>query len=123
MLPSRLASPLVRLFLVTVAPQQSLPPLHRTMYISTSDANGQPTKKPHKSLAYSTPFSVQPLPSTPLLASWLDRLGVSQAESVTFIADGATWIWDRFDWVVATLQLPKAKVQYAMALSMQVFDF
>ena len=61
--------------------------------------------------------------SAELLASWLYRLGVSQAESVTLIADGATWIWDRFDWVVATLQLPKAKVQYAMALSMQVFDF
>jgi hypothetical protein len=49
-----------------------------------------------------------------LLAAWLYRLGVSQAESVTFIADGATWIWDRFDWVVETLKLPKAKVQYVL---------
>ena len=48
-----------------VAPQQSLPPLHRTRHLITSDANGQPTKKPHMSLAYSTPFAVQPLPSTP----------------------------------------------------------
>ena len=49
-----------------------------------------------------------------LLATWLHRLGVAQAESVTFIADGAPWIWDRFDWVVETLKLPSAKVQYVL---------
>jgi hypothetical protein len=49
-----------------------------------------------------------------LLATWLYRLGVSDAESVTFIADGAPWIWDRFDWVVTTLKLPRAKVQYVL---------
>jgi hypothetical protein len=49
-----------------------------------------------------------------LLVTWLYRLGVSQAESVTFIADGAPWIWDRFDWVVETLKLPSKKVQYVL---------
>jgi hypothetical protein len=49
-----------------------------------------------------------------LLATWLCRLGISQAQSITFIADGAPWIWDRFDWVVEVLQLPKTKVQYVL---------
>ena len=51
------------------------------------------------------------------VTTWLHRLGVSHAESVTFIADGAPWIWDRFDWVVETLKLPKSKVQYVLDFS------
>jgi hypothetical protein len=39
-----------------------------------------------------------------LLAAKLYHLGISQAESVTFIADGAPWIWDRFDWLVDVLK-------------------
>jgi hypothetical protein len=46
-----------------------------------------------------------------LLAAKLYHLGISQAECITFIADGAPWIWDRFDWLVEVLKLPKAKVQ------------
>ena len=49
-----------------------------------------------------------------MLAAWLFRLGIAQAASVTFIADGAPWIWDRFDWVVEQLKLPKAKVEYVL---------
>jgi hypothetical protein len=49
-----------------------------------------------------------------LLVSWLYRLGISQAESLTFIADGAPWIWDRFDWVVEVLKLPSSKIQYVL---------
>jgi hypothetical protein len=49
-----------------------------------------------------------------LLAAWLYRLGIFQADSITFIADGAPWIWDRFDWVVEILHLPKGKVQYVL---------
>jgi hypothetical protein len=49
-----------------------------------------------------------------LLAAWLDRLGISHAASVTWIADGAPWIWDRFDWIVETLELPKSKIQYIL---------
>jgi hypothetical protein len=49
-----------------------------------------------------------------LLAAKLYHLGISQAESVTFIADGAPWICDRFDWLVEMLKLPKEKVQYVL---------
>jgi hypothetical protein len=49
-----------------------------------------------------------------LLAAKLYHLGISQAESVTFIADGAPWIWDRFDWIVDVLKLPKSKVQHVL---------
>jgi hypothetical protein len=49
-----------------------------------------------------------------LLACRLYHLGISQAESVTFLADGAPWIWDRFDWLVETLKLPKTKVHYVL---------
>jgi len=49
-----------------------------------------------------------------LLAAKLYHLGISNAESVTFIADGAPWIWDRFDWIVEVLKLPQTKVQYVL---------
>jgi hypothetical protein len=49
-----------------------------------------------------------------LLAAKLYHLGISQAESVTFVADGAPWIWDRFDWIVEVLKLPKTKVQWVL---------
>jgi hypothetical protein len=49
-----------------------------------------------------------------LLAAKLYHLGISQAESVTFVADGAPWIWDRFDWLVEVLKLPEEKVQYVL---------
>ena len=34
-----------------------------------------------------------------LLAFHLHRLGAAQAEVVTFVADGAPWVWERLDWV------------------------
>jgi hypothetical protein len=34
-----------------------------------------------------------------LLAFHLHRLGASEAKMVTFVSDGAPWIWDRLDWV------------------------
>ena len=83
----------------------------KLLIIYTVDEHG---KKEKQSRVWMDGTFQGPDHSAELLASWLDRLGVSQAESVTFIADGATWIWDRFDWVVATLQLPKAKVQYVL---------
>jgi hypothetical protein len=49
-----------------------------------------------------------------LLAAWLYRLGISHAASITFIADGAPWICDRFDWIVEKLGLPRSKVQYVL---------
>ncbi|MDR1493917.1 MAG: hypothetical protein LBT05_14545 [Planctomycetaceae bacterium] len=49
-----------------------------------------------------------------LLAMQLFRLGIDKAASVTFIADGAVWIWDRFDWLVEELLLPKDKVFFVL---------
>jgi len=49
-----------------------------------------------------------------LLAAKLYHLGISEATSVTFVADGAPWIWDRFDWLVEVLKLPEAKIQYVL---------
>ena len=40
-----------------------------------------------------------------LIAMHLQRLGAGEAQSITFVADGATWIWDRIDAIVA-----KAKI-------------
>jgi hypothetical protein len=34
-----------------------------------------------------------------LLAFHLHRLGAGKAEVVTFVADGAPWVWERLDWV------------------------
>jgi hypothetical protein len=34
-----------------------------------------------------------------LLAFHLHRLGAGRAEVVTFVADGAPWVWERLDWV------------------------
>jgi hypothetical protein len=49
-----------------------------------------------------------------LLAMWLFYLGVSGASSVTFVADGAVWIWERFSWLVQELSLPPEKVFFVL---------
>ena len=36
-----------------------------------------------------------------LVAMHLHRLGAAQAESITFVSDGATWIWDRIAMIVS----------------------
>src|SRR3954468_7402590 len=33
-----------------------------------------------------------------LLAMHLHRLGAARAKSITFVSDGARWIWNRLDW-------------------------
>jgi len=43
-----------------------------------------------------------------LVAMHLHRLGAAQAISVTFVSDGAVWIWDRIDQIVAQAGIPKA---------------
>jgi hypothetical protein len=45
-----------------------------------------------------------------LVAFHLHRLGAAQAKLVTFVADGAPWIWARLDWVIARVQLEPARV-------------
>lgn len=45
-----------------------------------------------------------------LVAFHLHRLGAAQAQVVTFVADGAPWIWKRLDWVVAQVKLDPYRV-------------
>jgi hypothetical protein len=45
-----------------------------------------------------------------LVAFHLHRLGAAQANVVTFVADGAPWIWKRLDWVVAQVRLDPWRV-------------
>jgi hypothetical protein len=51
-----------------------------------------------------------------LLAFHLHRLGVSQAEEVVFVADGAPWFWDRLDWV-------ERRVGLAVGRAVRVLDW
>ena len=45
-----------------------------------------------------------------LVAFHLHRLGAAKAKVVTFVADGAPWIWTRLDWVIAQVKLEPARV-------------
>jgi hypothetical protein len=45
-----------------------------------------------------------------LVAFHLHRMGAAQANVVTFVADGAPWIWKRLDWVVAQVKLDPYRV-------------
>jgi hypothetical protein len=45
-----------------------------------------------------------------LLALHLHRLGAAEAQSVTFLADGAPWIWDRLAWVEQRVSLRSERV-------------
>jgi hypothetical protein len=42
-----------------------------------------------------------------IIAMRLTQLGVSQAKSLTFVSDGAPWIWDRLDKLIERAGLPK----------------
>jgi len=41
-----------------------------------------------------------------IVAMHLHRMGASQALSITFVADGASWIWERIDKIVETACIP-----------------
>jgi hypothetical protein len=44
------------------------------------------------------------------LVAWhLHRLGAAKAKTVVFLSDGATWIWNRLDWIIARAGLDKSK--------------
>jgi hypothetical protein len=45
-----------------------------------------------------------------LVAFHLHRTGATFARSVTFVADGAPWIWKRLDWVAAQVGLDSVRV-------------
>jgi hypothetical protein len=46
-----------------------------------------------------------------LLAFQLHRLGAAQAKSVSFVSDGAPWIWNRLDWVERRAGLDPKRVE------------
>jgi hypothetical protein len=46
-----------------------------------------------------------------LLAMHLHRLGAARAKSLTFVSDGACWIWNRLDWVIARAGLDPKRVE------------
>jgi hypothetical protein len=45
-----------------------------------------------------------------LVAFHLHRRGAAEARVVTFVADGAPWIWKRLDWVIAQAKLDPNRV-------------
>ena len=45
-----------------------------------------------------------------LVAFHLHRTGAASARVVTFVADGAPWIWKRLDWVIAQVKLDPNRV-------------
>ena len=45
-----------------------------------------------------------------LVALHLHRLGAARAASITFIADGAPWIWDRLPTIIRLAKLEKAPI-------------
>jgi hypothetical protein len=46
-----------------------------------------------------------------LLAFHLHRLGAARAKAVSFVADGAPWIWNRLDWVIARAGLDSKRTE------------
>src|SRR5512142_1389561 len=46
-----------------------------------------------------------------LLAMHLHRLGAAQAKTVSFVSDGAPWIWNRLDWVVRRVGLDARRTE------------
>ena len=46
-----------------------------------------------------------------LLAFHLHRLGAARAKAVSFVSDGAPWIWNRLDWVIARAGLDPKRVE------------
>src|SRR4051812_5116340 len=46
-----------------------------------------------------------------LLAFHLHRLGAARAKAVSFVSDGAPWIWNRLDWVIGRAGLDPRRVE------------
>ena len=46
-----------------------------------------------------------------LLTFHLHRLGAARAKAVSFVSDGAPWIWNRWDWVIGRAGLDPKRVE------------
>ena len=51
-----------------------------------------------------------------VLAMRLHQVGAAQAEVVAFRADGATWIWERLEWVIRRVGLKEQQVSRGLGL-------
>lgn len=47
-----------------------------------------------------------------ITAMHLHRLGAAQAQSITFVADGAPWIWDRIQAIITAAKIPSSVVTH-----------
>jgi hypothetical protein len=73
--------------------------------IFTTDKNG---KQVRQSQAWIEGTLEGPDALAEIVAMYLYKLGAAHAESITFVSDGAVWIWDRIDNIVAQAKIPKA---------------
>ncbi len=101
--------------LVNDAPGRSKQPSTRTfdgewrepklLTIFVHDKHGRMEKKTQATMdgSFMGPDAV-----AELAAMHLHRLGAAKAKSITFVADGAVWIWDRIDAIVADAGIPES---------------
>jgi len=73
--------------------------------IFVHDANGRMEKS---SQAWIDGTLTGPDALCELVAMHLYRLGAQSAKSVTFVSDGAPWIWDRIDQIISHAGIPKS---------------
>ncbi len=78
----------------------------KAMIMFTFDEHGKMTKK-RQPLIDGTLQGPDHLAE--LVAWHLHRLGAAKAESVVFLSDGATWIWNRLDWIIGRAGLDRSK--------------
>lgn len=78
----------------------------KALIIFTFDERGKMTKK-RQPLIDGTLQGPDHLAE--LVAWHLHRLGAAKAETVVFLSDGATWIWNRLDWIIGRAGLDKSK--------------
>ena len=83
----------------------------KLLVIDTVDENGKKEKNSRVGIDATLQGADH---SAQLLCAHLKRLGIVDAKSVTFIADGAPWIWERFDGIVQTLDLPRENVSFVL---------
>jgi hypothetical protein len=78
----------------------------KALIIFTFDERGKMTKK-RQPLIDGTLLGPDHLAE--LVAWHLHRLGAAKAETVVFLSDGATWIWNRLDWIIGRAGLERSK--------------
>ena len=75
----------------------------KLMTIFVHDAEGRMVKKSRATIDGTL---AGPDHMAEMVAMHLIRLGASEAESITFAADGAPWIWERIAWILSMAKIP-----------------